>query len=228
MEVVRARANHGVDAAARGPAKLRQKITLSHLEFLDGVFADVGGNAGAAAAFREVGLVVVVALHHVVVKRGGHTVISQQTKSPAAGNARCQQGQLVDSSPVQRKLLDLLEIDIAGGVGLHCIDGWGVHLHDLLDGTYLKGDQHRGAFAHCYREVLLPKRRKALLLYANCVFTGGQHRYDELAFASTLEFALQAGPDIDNFDLRPFHHSSLRIGDGPVDCSGTELTLAES
>src|SRR5262249_2788859 len=124
--------------------------------------------------------------------------------------------------------LDLLEIDIAGRVGLHCIDGWGVHLHDLLDGTYLKGDQHRGAFAHCYREVLLPKRRKALLLYANCVFTGGQHRYDELAFASTLEFALQASADIDNFDLGPFHHSSLRISDGPIDCSGTELTLAES
>src|ERR1700694_578718 len=69
MKLVGARANYRVDAATRGASKFGKEVALSDLKLLHGIFADIGGNSGASAAFGKIGLIIVVAFHHEVVER---------------------------------------------------------------------------------------------------------------------------------------------------------------
>ena len=88
VQAIGAGAQHHVDAAAGGASEFGLVGALSDLKFLHGVGADRAGRAIASAILGEVGLVVVVALDHVVVEVAGRAAKAEQPEAAVARHAR--------------------------------------------------------------------------------------------------------------------------------------------
>ena len=119
MEGVAAAFGDGVDLAPGGLAELGAVGGGVDLKLLDGVEAvDVGHAGGAAAGFREEGLVVVGAVDVVAVVKAGDAVVADQTAGAIGGGVGGEEGEIAPVAGGDGEVGDHVLGELFGGFGL--------------------------------------------------------------------------------------------------------------
>ena len=121
VQAVAAALGHSVDHSAHGAPVFSRIIRRQHLELLNRVLRDLGGDARPSRVFVVVLLGRIVA----VLEKGVaacHATETKQTERPVVGHARCGQRERVDAPPVDRQIPNLLRLDHLRDVRLGVFD----------------------------------------------------------------------------------------------------------
>src|SRR5262249_9356168 len=98
--------------------EFRQEVRLRYLKLLNGIGADVAGDASAPAGFGEIRLIVVVAFNSEVVEDSRLSPVAKQPEAPVARDARSQKRELIGATSVNRQVVNLCAVDERAFFGL--------------------------------------------------------------------------------------------------------------